>query len=78
LSAGAHESIAEETYRPVIGAITRLLDSGKAAGRIREDADPADYLQFTGALWRARPERIGPMLDLIHDGLAVDRNRSAS
>ncbi|WP_433299234.1 TetR/AcrR family transcriptional regulator [Actinoplanes sp. CA-030573] len=69
LSPDAHRSITEQTYGPVIAAITRLLDAGKHDGSIRADADPGDFLQFTGALWRASPDRTGPMLGLILDGL---------
>ncbi|MGW5650769.1 TetR/AcrR family transcriptional regulator [Streptomyces humi] len=72
LSAGAHQAIAEQSYGPVIAAISRLLDAGKADGTIRADADPADFLQLTGALWRAAagPEDRAPhMLALILDGL---------
>ncbi|MEV6849675.1 TetR/AcrR family transcriptional regulator [Actinoplanes sp. NPDC051411] len=69
LSPGAHRTITENTYGPVIAAITRLLDAGKRDGTIRDDADPGDFLQFTGALWRSAPERSRPMLSLILDGL---------
>jgi AcrR family transcriptional regulator len=73
LSPGAHQAITEQTYGPVIAAITRLLDAGKADGTIRADADPGDFLQLTGALWRAAsgPEDRSPsMLALILDGLS--------
>jgi hypothetical protein len=76
LSAGAHQAIAEESYGPVIAALTQLLDAGKKDGTIRQDADPADFLQLTGALWRAAstPEDRAPrMLGLILDGLSTHR-----
>lgn len=69
LSAGAHRSIAEQSYGPVIAAITELLDAGKRDTTIRADAEPGDFLQLTGALWRAAPDRSQPMLALILDGL---------
>jgi hypothetical protein len=50
----------------VIAAITSLLEAGKHDGSIRADADPGDFLQLTGALWRAAagPEdRSQPMLE---------------
>ncbi|GID27467.1 TetR/AcrR family transcriptional regulator [Paractinoplanes brasiliensis] len=75
LSPDAHKSISEQTYDPVIGAIAQLLDAGKADGSIREDAEPGDFLQFTGALWRAAPDRTQPMLALILDGLDARRSR---
>ncbi|GAA4461305.1 TetR/AcrR family transcriptional regulator [Phytohabitans houttuyneae] len=73
LSPGAHQSITERTYGPVIAAITQLLDAGQRDGTIRTDADARDFLQLTGALWRAAsgPEdRSQPMLGLILDGLS--------
>jgi AcrR family transcriptional regulator len=74
LSPSAHQSITEQTYGPVIAAITQLLDAGKHAGTIRADADPGDFLQLTGALWRAAAgptDRSQPMLALILDGLST-------
>jgi hypothetical protein len=62
LSPGAHRSVTESAYGPVIAAITQLLDAGKRDGTIRADADPRDFLQLTGALWRAA---------LIPDGLSA-------
>jgi hypothetical protein len=41
LSPAAHRSITEQTYDPVLGAITPLLAAGKREGVIRADADPA-------------------------------------
>ncbi|MET7692356.1 TetR/AcrR family transcriptional regulator [Streptomyces sp. NPDC005483] len=72
LSPGAHQAISEQSYGPVVAAITELLDAGKKDGSIRKDADPGDFLQLTGALWRAAsgPEDRAPrMLALILDGL---------
>ena len=69
LSPAAHDAVAQETYDPVVEAFTRLLDAGKAAGMLRDDADPRDLVQFTSALWRAAPERTEPMVDLLIDGL---------
>ncbi|MGW4942346.1 TetR/AcrR family transcriptional regulator [Actinoplanes sp. NPDC004185] len=76
LSPMAHKTISEQTYGPVIEAITRLLDAGKHDGTIRSDVEPGDFLQLTGALWRAAPDRTQPMLALILDGLSAHRHRS--
>jgi AcrR family transcriptional regulator len=73
LSPSAHSSITEQTYGPVIAAITQLLDAGKRDGSIRADAEPVDFLQLTGALWRAPEDRSQPMLALILDGLEARR-----
>lgn len=78
LSPSGHQSITERTYGPVIAAVTQLLDAGKRDGSIRADADPGDFLQFTGALWRAasQPEdRAEPMLELLLDGLSPRHRR---
>jgi AcrR family transcriptional regulator len=75
LGASAHQSIAEQTYGPVIAAIDTMLDAGKADGTIRADAEAGDYLQFTGALWRAAPgpeDRAPRMLALLLDALRAD------
>src|SRR6185436_17260441 len=69
LSPDAHKSITEQTYGPVIAAITELFEAGKRDGSIRADAEPGDFLQLTGALWRAAEDRSQPMLALILDGL---------
>jgi AcrR family transcriptional regulator len=72
LSPSAQQSVTEETYGPVIAAITRLLDAGKQDGSIRDDADAADVLLLMGALWRAphgEEDRSPRMLGLILDGL---------
>jgi len=76
LSPGAHQSITEQSYGPVVAAITELPSAGQADGTIRADADPRDFLQFTGALWRAAPgkgDRSQAMLGLLLDGLQSHR-----
>ncbi|WP_327398270.1 TetR/AcrR family transcriptional regulator [Streptomyces phaeochromogenes] len=76
LGPGAHQAISEQSYGPVIAAITQLLDAGKKDQSIRADADPGDFLQLTGALWRATSspqDRAPHMLALILDGLRTNR-----
>lgn len=76
LDPGAYQAMTEQSYAPVIGAITQLLDAGKKNESIRPDADAGDFLQLTGALWRAAssPEDRAPhMLALILDGLRTHR-----
>jgi AcrR family transcriptional regulator len=76
LSPAAHQTITEQSYAPVIAAITELLDAGRRDKTIRNDADPADFLQLTGALWRAATgptDRSPRMLQLILDGLSTHR-----
>jgi hypothetical protein len=79
LSSSAHQAINEQTYGPVVAAIRQILDAGKQDGSIRMDADPGDFLQFTGALWRATssPEDRSPrMLAPILDGLRTQPHRN--
>ncbi|GAA4724741.1 TetR/AcrR family transcriptional regulator [Nocardioides endophyticus] len=74
LTPSAHLSITEQTYGPVVGAISDLLDAGERTGSIRGDVDPGDFLQLTGALWRAPAtpvDRAPRLLELILDGLAA-------
>ncbi|MEU4195986.1 TetR/AcrR family transcriptional regulator [Kribbella sp. NPDC026611] len=78
LSPAAHQTITEQTYAPVVAAITTLLDAGKQDGTIRPDAAPTDYLQLTGALWRAptTPEDRAPhLLTLLLDALRPQPSR---
>jgi len=78
LSPTAHQAITEQTYGPVVAAITKILDAGKKDGSIREDADPGDFLQLTGALWRTASgpgDRSPRMLALILDGLRPQPQR---
>jgi AcrR family transcriptional regulator len=73
LGTSAHKAMTDQSYGPVIAAITELLDAGKRDGSIRADADPGDFLQFTGALWRTAPgpdDRSPRMLDLLLDGIS--------
>lgn len=83
LSAESHRSIIEQTEGPVIGAITEIFRAGQLDGSIRDDAVAQDFLQLTGALWRAArgpQDRSQPMLAIILDGLATTRTapRNAS
>ncbi|MEW1648557.1 hypothetical protein [Streptomyces sp. NPDC091219] len=76
LGPGAQHAISEQSYGPVIAAITELLDAGKEDASIRPDADPGDWLQLTGALWRAASspaDRAPHMLALILDGFRTHR-----
>ncbi|WP_345752535.1 SbtR family transcriptional regulator [Microbacterium rhizophilus] len=75
ISPVAQQAVVEQTYAPVITAISRLLDAGKTDGTVRGDADPGDFLQLSGALWRAAPgpeDRAARMLALILDGLRAE------
>jgi AcrR family transcriptional regulator len=69
-----HEGLADESYGPVIGALSSLLEANIAAGTIRPDADADDVLLLMGFLWRIDPAsdwrtRSSRMIDLVFDGL---------
>jgi AcrR family transcriptional regulator len=73
-SAASHESLAAESYEPIIGALALLLRANEAAGTIRPGLDPDDVLLMMGFLWRIDPRsdwrtRSGRLLDLLIDGL---------
>jgi AcrR family transcriptional regulator len=69
----ARQAVTEETYDPVITAITAMLDAGKRDGSVRSDADAADVLLLASSLWRVpegeEEDRQQRMLDLILVGL---------
>ena len=72
--AASHESLAAESYEPIIGALSLLLQANEAAGTIRPGLDPDDVLLMMGFLWRIDPQsdwrtRSGRLLDLLIDGL---------
>jgi AcrR family transcriptional regulator len=48
--------LAAETYGPVIGALSMLLQANEQAGTIRAGLDPDDVLLIMGFLWRIDPK----------------------
>jgi AcrR family transcriptional regulator len=69
-----HDGLANESYGPVIGALSSLLRANVEAGTIRADADADDVLLLMGFLWRIDPAsdwraRASRMIDLVFDGL---------
>jgi short subunit dehydrogenase/transcriptional regulator SbtR-like protein len=74
LHAATIDGLAGETYQPVSGALTTLLDACDDTGVTRAGLDPDDVLLLVGFLWRIDPnadweERTGRMLDIVIDGL---------
>jgi AcrR family transcriptional regulator len=68
------DGLAGETYEPIIGAITELLQACTEDGSIRTGPDPDDVLLLLGFLWRIDPgpgadARAARLLDLVVDGL---------
>ena len=54
-----HESLAADSYEPIIGARAMLLAANEAAGTIRPGLDPDDVLLMMGFLWPIDPRATG-------------------
>jgi AcrR family transcriptional regulator len=74
LHSATSDALASETYEPVIGAISQLLQACTEEGGIRAGHDPDDVLLLLGFLWRIHPgpgaeAKAARLLDLVMDGL---------
>ena len=70
----SHENLAAETYGPVVGALSQLLQANERAGTIRPNVDPDDVLLMMGFMWRVDPNgdwqaQSRRLLDIMMDGL---------
>jgi AcrR family transcriptional regulator len=70
----SHENLAAETYGPVVGALSQLLQANERAGTIRANVDPDDVLLMMGFMWRVDPNgdwqaQSRRLLDIMMDGL---------
>ncbi len=52
LDAATKQSITDDSYGPVVGAIASMLQAGAADGTIRPGLDPGDVLLLMSCLWR--------------------------
>ena len=78
LNPAAHDSVARETYAPVVGAIDLMLEAGKRAGTVRKDLDADELLLMMSFASRAEPggkgdAKVRRMLDVLTDGLRTSR-----
>jgi AcrR family transcriptional regulator len=74
LYTAAAQDVINETYAPVIAAVTVLLDACAAGGSLRSGLDPDDVLLLVGFLWRtpateAGREQARRLLELVIEGL---------
>lgn len=74
IHAATTDTVEEAAYTLVTGAIKQLLDAGAAAGLLRPDVYPDDFLLLISFLWRIDPQtggetRAGRMLDLVMAGV---------
>ena len=71
----SHDQLVAESYKPIIGALTRLLAANEKARTVRSGVQPDDVLLILSAVWRVPPTPEGDaratrMLGLILHGLA--------
>jgi hypothetical protein len=74
----AIRSAIDETYAPVVSAVTKLLDACVADNSVRRDLDPADVLLLMGYLWRVAPDEEGirqgrRLTRIVLDGIRAGR-----
>ena len=67
----------QETYWPMLGAVSQLIYACEASGDIRPGTDPEDFLMLVGLLWRIPPDSVGEarvkrLLALAFRGLGVE------
>lgn len=75
LDTAVAQQLLNDTYPPVLDAISVLLDACEKAGAVRENLDPSDVLLVFGAVWRVPDTPDGRkqakrVTDLIVSGLA--------
>jgi AcrR family transcriptional regulator len=73
LDAAARADLHTGQYDRIIDAIATLLDTGKAAGELREDIRPDELLPLVSFLWQLdtrHDPRIPHLLDLVTDGIS--------
>jgi AcrR family transcriptional regulator len=74
LHTAAAQNTINETYAPVIAAVTVLLQACAADSSLRAGLDPGDVLLLMGFLWRtpstdAGREQAGRLMELVIEGL---------
>ena len=74
----AIQNAIDETYAPVVAAVTKLLDACAADNSVRRDLDPADVLLLMGYLWRVAPDEDGirqgrRLTQIVLDGIRTGR-----
>ena len=74
----AIQNAIDETYAPVVAAVTRLLDACLADNSVRPGLDAADVLLLMGYLWRVAPDEDGirqgrRLTQIVLDGIRTGR-----
>jgi AcrR family transcriptional regulator len=78
LHAAAIQNAIDETYAPVVAAVSRLLNACVADNSVRRGLDPADVLLLMGYLWRVAPDEDGirqgrRLTRIVLDGIRAGR-----
>ena len=74
----AVQNAIDETYAPIVAAVTKLLDACVADNSVRRGLDPADVLLLMGYLWRVAPDEDGirqgrRLTQTVLDGIRTGR-----
>jgi AcrR family transcriptional regulator len=72
-----------QTYAPVLAAVTKLLDACVADGSVRDGIDPADILLLMGFMWRVSPDQHGVeqrhrLVQIVFDGIRRHPDRPSA
>ncbi len=81
--AAATDQDLQESYRPLLEAIRRLMRACEDSGEIRHGIDPEDFLVLVGLLWRIPPDAAGRaqvkrILALAFRGLGAAESSASS
>jgi hypothetical protein len=73
-AASPSSELFEETYAPIVGALSRLLAAAEQAGAIRHGLDPDDVVLALAGLWEMDPgtdwkARAARLYELVFAGL---------
>jgi AcrR family transcriptional regulator len=77
LHAGRSDQEFQETYRPMLNAVRKLMTACEDSGEIRPGADAEDFLMLLGFFWQIPPTpageaRVKRLLALVFRGLGAE------
>ena len=66
----------EQTYLPIVGAVTLIMEACETTGQIRSGTQPADFLMLLQFLWQMPPDSDGAaqtqrLFELLFRGLGA-------
>jgi hypothetical protein len=74
LDAATRADLHGQQYGRITGAISAILQAGKAAGTLRRDLGPDELLPLVGFLWQLdtrHDTRVPHLLDIVVDGISA-------